>query len=248
AARAYGRAVYGPFDSVVAPSQAMCRHLEHWGLRHVSCQPLGVDTAVFHPGCASRPWRTRMGWSDRTRLLVFAGRFAPEKHLDVLAAAVDRLGPPYALLAIGAGPAPPRGDRVRCLPFIAAEPGLAVALASADAFVHAGDQETFGLSALEALACGTPVVLRDSEGLADWVDERVGVGVPSGGAGAFAEAVAALFDDRRQPLPQRRLAARQRALAHDWAQVFPQMLARYRRLLHGAAAAGFEPAGTRAAR
>jgi multicomponent K+:H+ antiporter subunit A len=38
-----------------------------------------------------------------TRLLVYAGRFAPEKNLDVLAAAVQRLGPGHVLLAVGAG-------------------------------------------------------------------------------------------------------------------------------------------------
>ena len=43
-------------------------------------------------------------------------------------------------------------------------------LASADAFVHAGDQETFGLSVLEAMACGTPAVVRDAEGLAELAD------------------------------------------------------------------------------
>ena len=124
---------------------------------------------------------------------MFAGRFAPEKHLDVLAAAVDRLGAPYTLLAIGAGPRPPSGARVRVLPFIAGTAELAQALASADAFVHAGDQETFGLSLLEAMACATPVVARRAGGLAELVDDSVGIGVDANDPALWAEAIAALF-------------------------------------------------------
>ena len=173
-----------------------------------------------------------MGIAAGTRVLVFAGRFAPEKHLDVLAAAVDRLGDPYLLLAIGNGPTPPpRSARVRVLPFVADADELATALASADAFVHAGDQETFGLSVLEALACGTPVIARRAGGLAELVDPTLGIGVESGRAEAFAEAIEALFAIDRDTLKQ---AARTRAEANDWERVLPALLAQYRSLLQGA--------------
>ena len=117
--------------------------------------------------------RARRGWPDDARVLVYAGRFAPEKHLDVLADAVGRLGAPYVLLAVGAGPAPPpASERVVVQPFVASASELATVLASADAFVHAGDQETFGLSVLEAMACGTPAVVRDAEGLGELAGGR----------------------------------------------------------------------------
>ena len=60
--------------------------------------------------------------------------------------------------------------RVVVLPFVTSTRQFATVLASADVFVHAGDQETFGLSVLEAMACGTPAVLRDAEGLAELAD------------------------------------------------------------------------------
>lgn len=228
-ARRYARHVYGGFDLVLAPSPSMARHLGDWGVERVACQQLGVDTGVFHPSHADPAWRQRLGLPATARVLVYAGRFAPEKHLDVLVDAVQRLGAPYALVAIGAGPSPPpRADRVVTLPFVADAAALASALASADAFVHAGDQETFGLSVLEAMACGTPAVVRDAEGLAELVDARSGVAVGSGEAEAFAAGIAALFE--RDPAALAR-AARERAEANDWNIVLPGLLGSYLRLL-----------------
>ena len=207
----------------------MREHLLDWGVGRVACQPLGVDTTMFHPSRRSATWRAAHGLDAGARVLVYAGRFAPEKHLGVLAEAVAQLGAPHVLVAIGAGPAPPpAAERVRILPFLAGAEALATALASADAFVHAGDQETFGLSALEALACGTPIVVRDAEGLAELVDADTGIAVGASGAAAFAEAISALFNSDRQAL---RLGARARAEASDWALVLPALLDHYGRLL-----------------
>ncbi len=229
AARHYARHLYSAFDLVLAPSRSMARHLADWGVPRVAWQPLGVDTTAFHPSVASTSWRTEHGIDDDARVLIYAGRFAPEKKLDVLADAVARLGAPYLLVAIGAGPSPPpAGERVRVLPFVAGVAALARALASADAFVHAGDQETFGLSALEAMACGTPVVVRNAEGLAELADGGAGRGVDLGTGAAFAAAIAELFEGDRAA---QRMAARTRAEASDWEQVLPGLLGHYRRLI-----------------
>lgn len=228
AARRYVRRVYRHFDLVLAPSEAMKQHLLDAGLDHVVCQPLGVDTQTFHPARSSPMWRNQLGIPAATRLLVYAGRFAPEKNLRVLAEAVRRLGAPYVLLAIGAGPTPPSGERVIVRPFEADPMALARAIASSDVFVHAGDQETFGLSVLEAMACGTPVVARAAQGLAELVDNSVGTAVPDGRAETFASAIATLFQHDRCD-PSRR--ARERAEVYDWNQTLPLLLMRYRQLL-----------------
>ncbi|NUZ05564.1 glycosyltransferase [Piscinibacter koreensis] len=230
AARRYAAHLYRHFDAVLAPSQSMTRHLRAWGVDRAECQPLGVDSALFHPARRARDARVALGVGDDARLLVFAGRFAPEKHLDVLAAAVCKLGARYVLLAVGAGPTPPPGsERVRIVPFVAGAPALAALIASADAFVHAGDQETFGLSVLEAMACGTPVIARRAEGLAELVDASVGACVDGGSADDFAAAIDAFFRDA--DVAACRAAARARAERHDWNRVLPELAARYQRLL-----------------
>jgi alpha-1,6-mannosyltransferase len=231
ALRAYARRLYARFDRVLAPSESMRRELEGWGVRGVAVQPLGVDTQRFHPERQRASWRLEHGCAESDRVLLYAGRFAPEKHLDVLAAAIDRLGAPYRLLCIGAGPRPPRGERVRTLPYLGGAEALATAMASADAFVHAGDQETFGLSVLEALACGTPVAARRAGGLAELVDASVGASVDAADEADWAAAIEALLARERAPLAQ---AARARALAYDWERILPQFLGHYRALLRGA--------------
>ena len=72
--------------------------------------------------------------------------------------------------------------RVRVLPYSADPRSVAVTLASADVFVHAGTRETFGLAALEALACGTPVVLPASAGFMDLIDGGAALGVGNASA------------------------------------------------------------------
>jgi len=228
-ARSYARHLYSEFDLVLAPSLAMCAHLRDWGIADAVCQPLGVDSALFHP-CRRRPaWRRELGLGADVRLLVYAGRFAPEKNLQVLSDAVALLGAPYWLVAVGAGPTPPHGDRVTVLPPQREPAALATVLASADAFVHAGDQETFGLSVLEAMACGTPVVIRAAEGLAELVEAEAGIGVPRTRAADFAEAIAAVFASHRRERFMH--AARARGESGDWQRVLPALWRRYDRLL-----------------
>ena len=125
---------------------------------------------------------------------------------------------------------PPSGDRVIVRPHESDPMSLARAIASADVFVHAGDQETFGLSVLEAMACGTPVVARASEGLAELVDDSVGAAVHDNRPESYAAAISSLFLHDRTGASRR---ARERAEAYDWNQMLPLLLMHYRQLLKG---------------
>ena len=221
----YLRHAYAAMDLVLAPSRWMARQLREIGIDRVVHQPLGVDCSVFQPQRIDRRWRDALALPPSARVLVYAGRFAPEKNLDVLVGAVELLGPPYVLVLIGSGPATPHvSPRVRVLPYQRSEFLLAGALAAADVFVHAGDQETFGLTLLEAMACGTPVVARSASGLAELLTPDAAVGVRNGTATAFAEAVRSL---ERRDVDAMRAAARRRALHYDANRVFARLFSRY---------------------
>jgi alpha-1,6-mannosyltransferase len=156
--------------------------------------------------------------------LLYVGRYASEKNLPVLVDAVARLGAPYVLVTIGSGPHIPSGPRVIVLPYESDMDSLAAAYASADAFVHAGDQETFGLAVLEALASGVPVIGCKLGGIAELVDDSVGEAVEHCDAPEFAAAIEAVFERDRAVLS---MHARERALRYDWQTVLQSLDAKY---------------------
>ena len=234
AAEDYLRRVYARFDLVLAPSAAMANELLRLGIERVEHQALGVDSRIYHPSRRDprkrELWRQTLALPADARLLLYAGRFAPEKNLPILVKAVEKLGAPYYLLVVGSGPRLPRGERVRVLPYEASEAELARIYASADGFVHAGDQETFGLSALEAMASGIPLAVRAAAGLGELVGDGAGIAVDSAAADDWAEAIHGLFDEKHEA---RIRTARLRAEALDWRKVIPGLLRRYEALLAG---------------
>lgn len=230
-ARDYLVKLYRGFDLVLAPSRTMVERLHAWGVTTARRQPLGVDCRVFDPRQRDGAWRARLlqglGVAPDTRLLVYVGRFAPEKNLGVLADAVRLLGRKHLLLAVGEGPCPPQGAQVRAVGVERDPARLARLLTSADAFVHAGDQETFGLSALEAMACAAPVVLHAADGLGE-LGQDAGWVVEGLRPRDWAEAMDAAM---RGPDQARVHTALARARAHDWRFVMQQLDRRYRGLI-----------------
>jgi alpha-1,6-mannosyltransferase len=207
------------FDRVVAPSRHIAERLAYAGVPKVTVQPLGVDTDLFHPAKADRDGvRRQLGLSDKTKLLVFAGRAAREKNIEVLLDAAAKLGPDYHLMLVGAGALAKPQSNATFLDFVRDPNEVARLLASSDAFVHANDREPFGLVALEAMACGLPLVGVASGGIGELVDEAVGQLAASAAPAAFAEAVEALFARDLHAIGQ---AARWRAVTrHSWDATF----------------------------
>jgi alpha-1,6-mannosyltransferase len=229
--------VYRRFDRVVAPSRFIARRLAEAGVERPLALPLGVDTDLFRPdGADPAGLRRRLGLGARHRLLVFAGRPAREKRVDVLIDAVQRLGEPYVLLLVGARAPQAAPSRVIELPYETDAGRLAALLASCDAFVHANDSEPFGLVALEALACGLPVAGVAAGGIAESVDDSVGVLAQRSTGADLADAIEALF---ARDLVRLSAAARLRACErHGWDAVFETLSALYAELTGEAAFAG----------
>jgi alpha-1,6-mannosyltransferase len=185
----YVRTVYSRFDLVLAPSRVMCDYLAELGLTRIAYQPLGVDTEIFSPARRTLDLRRYLGLCDETKLLVFAGRFSHEKNIHVLRAAMSLLGEPYHLLLIGGGETAQPSHNVSVLPYRRDSVELAQWLASADALVHAGSSETFGLVVIEAMACGLPVVGVRAGAVREFIDEQVGELAEPERADSMAEAI-----------------------------------------------------------
>ena len=154
---------------------------------------VGVDLQTFRPQARSAALRHRL--AKGRRVLAYAGRFVPEKNLDVLLAAYARLPRDYGLLLIGSGDAvAAASDNVRVLPHLESRRELATVLASVDGLVHAGDVETFGLVVLEAMACGRGAVATAAGGVREIVTPRTGVLAAPRDPDALAAAIRRFYD------------------------------------------------------
>jgi len=170
--------------------------------------PPGVDHRVFSPGDRAEA-RARLGHAGR-RVLLFVGRIQPLKGLDLAVQALAEIDD-AVLWAVG-GPSgadgPAELERVQKL---AADLGVAERLLilpprphheladyyrAADVCLVPSRTESFGLVALEAAACGTPVVAASVGGLQSIVvDGETGLLVEGRDALEWATAVALLLDD-----------------------------------------------------
>ncbi|HET20502.1 MAG TPA: glycosyltransferase, partial [Chromatiales bacterium] len=233
AARDYLRRLYAGFDAVQAPSRGLAARLRDLGLERVVWQPLGVDALQFDPARRDPALREELGLDASVRLLVFAGRYAREKNIDVLLASMRLLGPGYHLLLIGPDMPAIEMPNVSVYGQFCDGEHLARLLASADALVHAGDQETFGLIVLEAMASGLPVVGVRGGAVPELIEPGTGVLAEPCNPTSLAQAVRTLFGADWRGMGR---AARARVEAdYRWEAVFARQRRLYQALADGRA-------------
>jgi len=227
------------FRGVLVASESVARQLEHHGVANVHRVALGVDLERFSPLRRERRAETleRHALPDAP-IALYLGRFAEEKQIEAVLSAWPavhrRTG--ARLVMVGAGPREARlravtdERQVHWLPYQRNRDDVADLLAAADLCVAPGPAETFGLSALEAMASGTPVLSVASGGVADRVRASGnGTLYPLGDSGACAQAAIALL---QSDLTGMGAAARAYAEQHhSWRTAFDGIFATYRRLL-----------------
>jgi glycosyltransferase involved in cell wall biosynthesis len=216
------------------PTRAIARELSEQGFTNTGIWGRGVDTTAFDPSLRSMEFRRTRGIGDSEFLVIYVGRLAREKGLDVLLhelrsyqAASSR---PLRLMMVGDGPfesecragAPER--TVFTGPLFGQE--LARAYASADLFVFPSLTETFGNVVLESLASGTPVLAADCEVSRELLEGGAGLHFDPAKPGDMAEVL-----DRaiRDPERLRALSERGRAVAESrtWDAVFDALFTDY---------------------
>lgn len=225
AIRLYVRLLYRQFDRVLAPSQVMADQLRRCGVDNVAVQPLGVDLNTFSPDHRDDSLRRELGLGKNTRLLIFAGRGAREKNLPILLRTLELLGDRYHLLLVGSHMPRRVPDNVTVINHFCDAGTVARLLASADALMHAGDQETFGLVALEAMASGIPVVAVDAGALPELIPPGCGALAHANDPHAMAQAVRNIYlcDVREMGRRARRHVEKH----HDWDVVIASLCQHY---------------------
>jgi D-inositol-3-phosphate glycosyltransferase len=234
-------------DRLIVPTPVEARQLvELYGAAPAKVQvvPHGVDRTRFSPGDRDAA-RAALGIAHR-HVLAFVGRLQPLKAPDVAVltlAALRRQRPDLDVELLVVGGASGNGDgeparlarlaaangiadRVR---FLAPRPHdrLATIYRAADLVLMPSWSESFGLVALEAQACGTPVVAAGVGGLLHAVgDGTTGVLLASHQPEAWAETVAQLLSSPRR-LAAMGAAAARFAGAHGWDQAAARLLEIY---------------------
>lgn len=197
----------------------------------------GVERAFFSPGSRSGA-RSALGLGGHP-VLLFVGRIQPLKGVDVAIETLAALGRRDAVLLIVGGASGTEGDReLARATALAAELGvlsqvrfvepqphhlLATYYRAADVVVVPSRSESFGLVALEASACGTPVVATAVGGLLSLVDDGVnGYLVPDRDADSFASRVGRIIGDEAL---SRRMSehAVLRSAAYSWQRAAMRM-------------------------
>lgn len=200
-------------DVITANSVTELHELvSHYGADpdRVEIVPPGVDHAFFSPGTRAGA-RQALGFGPAP-LLLFVGRIQPLKGVDVAVEALAELGMPDARLLIVGGSSGLEGDgEVRKIEKLIADRGLidqvtmvppqphhvlSTYYRAADVCLVPSRSESFGLVALEAAACGTPVVASDVGGLRTLIDHgRTGFRIAGRNPADYAAATRRILTD-----------------------------------------------------
>ena len=175
--------LYRRFDAVYAMSEnGGASRLRDLGVSKVEVVPLGVEVGQFSPSKRSERLRRRLGIAPEKPLLIYVGRLDSEKRPQVVIDAFRRLPASLdaALLLLGDGPLRDelRGlerQRIFAPGYCRDRDELAAWLASADLYVSAMADETFGVSVIEAQASGLPVVGVAAGAMVDRVPQGLGL-------------------------------------------------------------------------
>jgi glycosyltransferase involved in cell wall biosynthesis len=212
---AYLRRFHNRADATLVPTVELAQFFETNRFRNVRLLRRGVDTRQFHP--ARRDVALRREWQlgDDDIAVIYVGRIAPEKNLDLAVRAFRAIRQRHAsarFVLVGDGPAR-RALAATNPDFVFAgtrrDDDLARHYASGDLFLFPSLSETFGNVTLEALASGVPVVAYDYGAAREHMRAAdVGACIARDDADAFVRAALALADD---PIRRRRLRESARA-------------------------------------
>ncbi|MBU6267659.1 MAG: glycosyltransferase [Sphingomonadales bacterium] len=226
----YAEITYREFDRVYALDEATRGALHAYGIGHVDVFDLGVDADLFSPARRDPGYHDRLGLHGDGPRLIYAGRIDNEKRADRLVAMFRHLPPELGarLVMLGDGKlrealvAQTAGMAVRLPGFVQNREELATALASSDIYVSAMADETFGLSVIEAQACGLPVVGVRSGAMPSRVPDGLGLLGPVDDAAAMAANVMRVWQGDGEAMG--RAARVHVASRYGWERVFGRLL------------------------
>ena len=231
---AYLRRFHNATTGTLVSTPRLRAELGAAGFERLSVLGRGVDARRFDPARRSAALREGWGAGDGDLVVLYVGRLAPEKNIELAITAYRAMqracGGALRFVVVGAGPLEAALARTHPdLVFCGFRTGdeLAAHYASADVFLFPSETETFGNVTLEAMASGLAVVAYDYAAARVHVEDGVtGALAQPGDARGFVDAAVALVG-APEALPAMRRRARAATEAVDWSRVverFEQIL------------------------
>jgi phosphatidylinositol alpha-mannosyltransferase len=219
----------------IAVSQSCVRALAPYFRIAPRIIPNGIDVDRFTPDAPRLPQ-----YDDGRLNLLFLSRFEPRNGLDLMLRSftlIRRDVPGVRLIVVGDGPRRPDyerlaarefGDDVQIVgPVLEKRPSY---YTTADLYCAPISKASFGMTLLEAMACGRPIVATENDGYPDLLGPEQGVLVPPRDHVVFARAIVDLLQDpgRRERMGR---AGREKALSYNWPSVAERLVSFYREIL-----------------
>lgn len=227
---------------VYVPSRTTLEHIAAKGLSNLEIWSRGIDADRFRPHVDKREVLSQYGIDAGKFIILYVGRIAGEKNVDVLMNAItalpDGLQRNSHVILAGDGPLYEtlseqyKRDNVSFLGFVEGK-ALADLYAAGDVFLFPSAHETFGNVVLEAMASGTPVIGANAGGVKDIVQHGVtGLLCEHGDVAGYVEAVSLLYE---HPELRRTLAlnGREYSLRQSWDAIFARLYDSYEEVLGG---------------
>lgn len=181
-----------PNMTLVTPSKWLAGLVKQSFLKEypVEVIPNGIDLDVFKPSPSN--FRTRYGLEGKFIVLGVASTWGPRKGLADFVELSQMLDDTYKVVVIGAGKKQLRSlpENILGLTRTDSVKQLAEIYTAADVYVNASLEETFGLPTVEAMACGTPVIVYNKTAVPEPVGDHSGVILQENSPGAIVSVLA----------------------------------------------------------
>jgi len=203
--------------------------------------PNGVDLLTFNPNnIPSKSLINKLGYSKQNKIIITTSRLVSKNGISDILYAFNKVSeklPLCRLLIVGDGVLKPElkllSAKLKLTSQVAftgsvAHEVIPTFLAISDLFVRPSYKEGFGISFLEAMASGVPVIATPVGGITDFVhDRKTGLLVPSGNVDALSNAMIALLSNSKLRNKVTKRAINQIKIKYSWDNIVAEMEALY---------------------